>query len=88
MKRNLYLSGWSPKGIRKAWERSALDNKDVQEFLGQYASDHKVKDCCAWFDQNGALRVIVADTDAPERIIYRRTARGANLEFTKIPEAA
>lgn len=86
--RNLYLSGWNPKGVRKDFERCSVGLKSAQDFLGDFVEGEKVKDVCAWFGPNGDLKIMVADTDKPRRIVYRRTSKGFNIQFSAIPQAA
>lgn len=76
---NMYSSVWNPPGYRKNWERTPMSPSSAQETLGSLCAG-KAIDACAWFGRDGELRVLVVDTDAGKRHIYRSTARGFSFE--------
>lgn len=82
---DIYSSDWSPRGVRKDWERTSLANESAQRALGVWARDGKVVDACAWFDGNDVLRVMVADTHDGQRFIYRNTAKGVSIAIQHAP---
>ncbi len=84
----LYLSGWSPPGIRKDWDRCSMDTKSSTQVLQPHLTPNigAMTEAVAWFGLDGDLRCLVADFDTGRRIIHRRNARNWSTKYTRTPD--
>lgn len=73
----LYQSGYSPRGVRKSWERCSMDvSSTVRSFGYQMAwGNGNVVEAVGWFDDKGATRVLIADFDSGDRVTVRKSGR-------------
>ena len=86
---NLYTSGFTPRGVRKAWERTSMEPKSTQRMLGEWAlrAGGTLTEAVAWFEgdaDSGALRVLVADFNSGKRLTLRKNARGSSLKLERL----
>lgn len=81
---NLYQGKWSPRGARKAWERTSISNSSAERALRDWFKG-KIVDACGWFDENDSLRVLVADTDEGRRVTYRNGKQGFSVQTEPKP---
>ena len=74
----LYTSNYQPRGVKKDWERSSMDVKNVREaFAGPLQLVRgEITEAVAWFTEAGAVRLLVVDTDAIRRATLRMDTRG------------
>lgn len=73
MASSIYLSNWEPKGIRDSWERASIGTGNAHHILSPYGVPGQIIDACAWADEAGVLRFLVADTDTDRRLTLRRS---------------
>lgn len=81
---SIYQSGWNPRGVRKAWDRTSIGNASAESALRDWIKG-TVIDACGWFDESDNLRILVADTDIGKRVTYRRNARGFTVQTEPRP---
>lgn len=78
----IYESGWTPKGVRKIWDRCSVGVDSANRIVNRYI-DADLVDACGWFDGSDALKVLVAYTRDGDRIILRRGTRETSLQVVK-----
>lgn len=85
----LYQSGWNPPGARKAWDRCSMESKSTEHFLGNYhkMAGGEIVEAVGWFDDDGAVKAVVADYDNGKRLIARMSARTTKVTFERLSAA-
>lgn len=83
---NIYLSNWSPVGVRKSWERTSITRDSAEMIIVRFYGDPVgVVDACAWFDDAGVLRCMVADAANGKRYEYRKSAGKYSMKAARSP---
>lgn len=70
----------TPRGCRKNWDRSHIGRESAERFLKDYGGDN-LKEAVAWFDENDAMRVLVAVTADGKQITYRKGKRQSSISI-------
>lgn len=82
---SLYLSDWSPRGVRKTWDRCGMSVGSTKRLLGKWGDriESEMVESVAWFDEEGVLRVCVADYANGRRIVVRVGKRGWKISYER-----
>ena len=83
---DLYLSGWAPVGVRKSWDRCSMEPASTARYLGEIHTMQKsdLLEAVAWFTDEGALKVLVADYANGKRLTYRQSGRNWKLSAQRM----
>lgn len=73
----------APRGCRKSWDRCAVDAKQAAYIFKDFGGD-KITKARGWFDENGALRVMVAVSSDDRKLIFRSNAETFNITIAPL----
>jgi len=85
MTTSLYTSGYAPPRVKAEWDRCSMGLDSAKSMLGTW-SEHRgsaLAECVAWFDDDGAARVIVGQYESGDRVIVRRSRRDFTIRFER-----
>jgi hypothetical protein len=75
---------FKPRGVRRAWDHCSMGVENAGEVLrkrwGTPFGDPI--DAVAWFDEDDALRVLVADFANGERAVWRCGGRQSSITYS------
>jgi hypothetical protein len=70
----------TPRGCRKNWDRSNIGRESAEHFLKDYGGGN-LTEAVAWFDENDAMRVLVAVTADGKQITFRKGKRQSSVSI-------
>lgn len=82
---------YRPAGIRKSWDHCSMDvegSAKVLQSRGCPKGWGNPAEAVAWFDDLGALRVLVADFSNGRRVELRKRARDTQISYSPAVSAA
>ena len=86
---SLYESGWSPKATPRAWDRTSMTLDSTRRLLRDSVVPGGIMtEAVGWFDDAGALRILVCDFDSGKRLTLRVTSRGTRRCIERRPASA
>lgn len=68
----------APRGCRKEWDRCSVDVKDAAYIFMDFGGD-KITKARGWFDENGALRAMVAVSSDNKKLVFRSNTKTFNI---------
>lgn len=68
----------APRGCRKDWDCCTVDARDAAYIFKEFGGD-KITKARGWFDENGALRVMVAISADDKKLVFRSNTETFNI---------